>query len=640
MKKSAVDKYGSGMLGAINKGYYKNGGPVYLEEGGISSLRDEAMKNRRPVNIDSNTYKYGAEEAERRRTNPMSDLRSWEELLLQQNDPMSQILGSIFDTGNRALETLGSAGAVGVNLLMAARDQEYAKWYGLTGGNSGQFDYDTFHKQASLRIDNAGSHFMNTITGGKAARLGKFGFDENRQTEYDKRLPEVFGKEYAALSRWGDFAAEFGIDILSGKVLAQLKNLKRGKALTGMHKGSVLGDVNIDDLLGPKPKTPIEMAMARSRGKMGSSGSAPPALSRTNKFVLSHPEMEKLYKDYSVDIPWFQGYKTPVKVGRGGAGPKSTTTGNFFTSSGPKAQGFLEDAVNRKGTQAFAKQGEMGMHTTTAPLGKLGHYDVVELVKNFNLETARRIGGGRAYPEGVFDFLNLPKSQRGVDEIEKIIQAARKKRSQENFLQEGFLPYEQFDVQSNLYKDRNRGFAAGGTVPGFSAGGKLPVRGTDTVPAMLTPGEFVMRKSAVDKYGTGFMSAINNGVQRFAKGGPVQYLKNGSNNPVSAGSSGGLFAGVGDIVSSISDSLSAFTTAFSLFSGLSNILSNTINSMADMTITHKIKIHGTLHIPGFSQSAINNIVNTISNEVVEGVDEKIKRAFDQRDRRNDNRTDS
>jgi len=162
-------------------------------------------------------------------------------------------------------------------------------------------------------------------------------------------------------------------------------------------------------------------------------------------------------------------------------------------------------------------------------------------------------------------------------------------------------------------------------------------RGTDTVPAMLTPGEFVMKKSAVDKYGTGFMSAINNGVQRFATGGPVQYLKNGTKG-TATGNDGSLFAGIGTIVSAISDSLSAFTTAFGLFSGLSNMLSNTINDMASMTITHKIKVHGTLHIPGFSQSAIDNIVNTIANEVVDGVDEKIQQAFDQRDRKNDKRT--
>jgi hypothetical protein len=60
--------------------------------------------------------------------------------------------------------------------------------------------------------------------------------------------------------------------------------------------------------------------------------------------------------------------------------------------------------------------------------------------------------------------------------------------------------------------------------------------------------------------------------------------------------------------------------------------------MASMTIKHNIKIHGTLHIPGFSKSAINNIVNTIANEVVDGVDEKIKQAFDKRDRKNDKRT--
>ena len=49
----------------------------------------------------------------------------------------------------------------------------------------------------------------------------------------------------------------------------------------------------------------------------------------------------------------------------------------------------------------------------------------------------------------------------------------------------------------------------------FATGGQVGVnwkpQGTDTVPAMLTPGEFVMKKSAVDKYGMGFMSAINGG---------------------------------------------------------------------------------------------------------------------------------
>jgi hypothetical protein len=43
----------------------------------------------------------------------------------------------------------------------------------------------------------------------------------------------------------------------------------------------------------------------------------------------------------------------------------------------------------------------------------------------------------------------------------------------------------------------------------FADGGD--VRGTDTVPAMLTPGEFVIRKSAVDQVGVDSLRAINSG---------------------------------------------------------------------------------------------------------------------------------
>ena len=43
---------------------------------------------------------------------------------------------------------------------------------------------------------------------------------------------------------------------------------------------------------------------------------------------------------------------------------------------------------------------------------------------------------------------------------------------------------------------------------GFSGGGMTPM-GTDTVPAMLTPGEFVMSRGAVNTFGSGFMEMIN-----------------------------------------------------------------------------------------------------------------------------------
>ena len=43
----------------------------------------------------------------------------------------------------------------------------------------------------------------------------------------------------------------------------------------------------------------------------------------------------------------------------------------------------------------------------------------------------------------------------------------------------------------------------------FALGGFA--KGTDTVPAMLTPGEFVMSRYAVNSYGINGMKAINNG---------------------------------------------------------------------------------------------------------------------------------
>jgi hypothetical protein len=52
--------------------------------------------------------------------------------------------------------------------------------------------------------------------------------------------------------------------------------------------------------------------------------------------------------------------------------------------------------------------------------------------------------------------------------------------------------------------------AQGGLVPNYFAAGGYAI-GTDTVPAMLTPGEFVMSKYAVDKYGVDNMKSINSG---------------------------------------------------------------------------------------------------------------------------------
>ena len=70
-------------------------------------------------------------------------------------------------------------------------------------------------------------------------------------------------------------------------------------------------------------------------------------------------------------------------------------------------------------------------------------------------------------------------------------------------------------------------FAEGGLVYKAGGGSIFKPKGTDTVPAMLTPGEFVIRKSAVDKIGTGNLQALNRGkggVVYAAEGGPVPQI--------------------------------------------------------------------------------------------------------------------
>ena len=81
-------------------------------------------------------------------------------------------------------------------------------------------------------------------------------------------------------------------------------------------------------------------------------------------------------------------------------------------------------------------------------------------------------------------------------------------------------------------KDIAKGMSGGGIVhpKRFNKGGKVPGSGTgDTVPAMLTPGEFVMSKGAVDQIGVDNLMAMNKEgggtnqpkMMKFAGGGVV-----------------------------------------------------------------------------------------------------------------------
>ena len=76
------------------------------------------------------------------------------------------------------------------------------------------------------------------------------------------------------------------------------------------------------------------------------------------------------------------------------------------------------------------------------------------------------------------------------------------------------------EIESKLGK-----MSTGGLVPSYFANGGFAM-GTDTVPAMLTPGEFVIRKSAVDRIGVGNLNKING----YANGGEVKTGNSSANS--------------------------------------------------------------------------------------------------------------
>ena len=62
---------------------------------------------------------------------------------------------------------------------------------------------------------------------------------------------------------------------------------------------------------------------------------------------------------------------------------------------------------------------------------------------------------------------------------------------------------------ANSFANWGKNKYAGGIIKRFAKGG--PIIGTDVIPSMLTPGEFVMSRYAVESFGLDNMKAINNG---------------------------------------------------------------------------------------------------------------------------------
>lgn len=92
------------------------------------------------------------------------------------------------------------------------------------------------------------------------------------------------------------------------------------------------------------------------------------------------------------------------------------------------------------------------------------------------------------------------------------------------------------------YAKNRRNFQTGGLIPeyhsnGLGVGINWKRRGTDTVPTMLTPGEYVLRKKAVDSLGTNFLNNLNkfgvNALQSVGKSTIINNIYNTNNAKIS-----------------------------------------------------------------------------------------------------------
>ena len=115
---------------------------------------------------------------------------------------------------------------------------------------------------------------------------------------------------------------------------------------------------------------------------------------------------------------------------------------------------------------------------------------------------------------------------------------------------------------------------------GFAAGGSAA--GSDVIPAMLTPGEFVMSAGAVRQHGVGTMRALNRGqVPGFNRGGMVggvAYRHDGSNGAESGG--GGISINTGNLDESFSNFVGNFSSELDKITGVFSPMAQALQDLA------------------------------------------------------------
>lgn len=119
--------------------------------------------------------------------------------------------------------------------------------------------------------------------------------------------------------------------------------------------------------------------------------------------------------------------------------------------------------------------------------------------------------------------------------------------------------------------------AMGGTIPGTG--------NTDSVPALLTPGEFVVNKQAADRFGPVLQAINNSSVAKFARGGPVGFNVGGTSVNVDVASQQTIVALQKRIDAAVKNGASAVEQLVSALKGFANKTSVKISQIDDVIRT-------------------------------------------------------
>ena len=172
----------------------------------------------------------------------------------------------------------------------------------------------------------------------------------------------------------------------------------------------------------------------------------------------------------------------------------------------------------------------------------------------------------------------------------------------------------------------------GGVRPlGRAAGGGVP--GGDTVPAMLTPGEFVMSAGAVRQHGVGAMKSLNRGqVPGFNRGGVVggvQYRQDGGGilGNMASGAAKMMGLDTSEMGSLFDNFVGSFSKTLDNLTSPLTLLAASMNNLADkfgnFTMTHKVEISGLPDIDA------NLLGNQLGESIAKNTVEKVQSALDE-----------